>query len=392
MRCSVFCSGLSVSLSLPSSNRLLVHHAPKLTAAIYLIHASGVVQVHLRILRPCVLTETGTIDGCVVFIFLVIIYRCVDVHTAIECAAAVVVAAIETRTVATHDGIATVPVDICLIYVARILLIQSVGTTEDGFCAECRTLRHVDHRASCHALLIATAIDSLELTAQQVDDGRCLVCCLRIVGYAFIYTHAYAATLSGTEYLSLLVGSHGLRCVDEDITSILHQILFVFSQITLSCSVYLFYDIKRILVFYRAEVDEGILKVWFVIAKFCMTIFIEVCTEVRVRIVIHTVCATEYLLYASLYILYVCGGIEHIGIVYLAANCLVAQAAVEVGFVQNLSTEVVTAVYEVTYVGETVDANVCLSVSEDVGITCSGEGVEDSSVVQLDDTVTSHCA
>ena len=84
----------------------------------------------------------------------------------IQRTAAVVVTTVDTRTVATDKGIATVPVDIRLIDIAGILLIQTVGTTEDSLSAEGRAHRNVDDRTTGDTLLIATAIDRLEVSAQ----------------------------------------------------------------------------------------------------------------------------------------------------------------------------------------------------------------------------------
>ena len=299
----------------------------------------------------------------------------------VEGAAAVIVTTVDTRTIATHESIATVPVDIRLIDVARIPLIQAVGTTKDGFRTEGRTSRYVDHSASGDTLLIATSIDSLEMTTQQVDDGRCLVRCLWVVGSSLCYAHTYAAALTGTEYLGILIGLHGLRNINQDITAVLHQVLLFFTEVTLSCSVYLLYGIQRVVSVVRTEVDESIVQERLVVACQCVTVGIEVCTEVLVLVVIHTICTTEYLLHAPLYIFYICRSVEHIGMMHLAANGIVTQTAVEIGSSKNLSAQVVTAIYEVTNVWEAVDADISLCMSEDIGITSSCEGVEDTTVI-----------
>ena len=119
---------------------------------------------------PGVLTETSAIDGSVVLVRFVVIDRSIDVDVTIEGAATVVVTTIDTCTVATHEGITTIPVDVGFIYVARIFVVQTVSTTKDSLSTEGRTSRYVDHRTTGDTLLIATAINRLELTAQQVDD------------------------------------------------------------------------------------------------------------------------------------------------------------------------------------------------------------------------------
>ena len=120
---------------------------------------------------PRIFTITGTVNCGVVAISLVIIDGCIDIDMTIEGATTVIVTTVDTRTIATHEGIATVPVDIRLIYVARIFVVQTVSTTKDGFRTEGRTSRYVDHRATGDTLLITTTINRLELTAQQVDDS-----------------------------------------------------------------------------------------------------------------------------------------------------------------------------------------------------------------------------
>ena len=120
---------------------------------------------------PGVLTVTCAIDSSIIFVSLIVIDWSINVDVTIECTATVVVTTIDTRAVAAHKGIATVPVDVGFIYITRIPLIQTVSTAEDGLCTEGRALWHIDHRATGDTLLIATTIDSLEVSAQQVDDG-----------------------------------------------------------------------------------------------------------------------------------------------------------------------------------------------------------------------------
>ena len=225
------------------------------------------------------------------------------------------------------------------------------------------------------------------------------MCCCRCFCFFWIYTHTYTTTLTSAEHLCALIGLHNLRHIDEDVASVLHQVLFFLTEVTLTSAVYLLNGIERVVVVVRTEVDEGIVEEWLVVARTCMTFvfkcrtFATCCVEVFsimwIFIVIHTVCATENLLHAPLYIFYICRGIEHIGIIHLAANCLITQTAVEVCSIANLTAKVITAIYEVTNVWETVGTDIRLSMSEDISVTSSSEGVEDTSVAQLDDTVTS---
>ena len=206
------------------------------------------------------------------------------------------------------------------------------------------------------------------------------MCCGSSVSSGFRHAHTDTTTLTGTEYLSTLIGGHGLRHIDEDVAAVLHQVLFLFTEVALSGTIYLLDGIQLVVGVDGTEVDEGILQERLVVACLGVTIFVEVCTEVLILVVIHTVGTTEDLLHAPLYIFYIGSGVEHSSIRHLAANGIVAQTTVEVGLIQDLAAEVVTAINEVANVRETVSTNIRLSMSEDVGITCSSEGVEDTAV------------
>ena len=120
---------------------------------------------------PGVLTIAGTIDGSVVLVRFVVIDRRIDIDLAIQGATAVVVTAIDSCAVSSDEGVATVPVDVRLIDIARIFIIQTVCTTKDFLAAEGRACRYVNNRTTGDPLLIATAIDRLKVTAQEIDDG-----------------------------------------------------------------------------------------------------------------------------------------------------------------------------------------------------------------------------
>ena len=173
---------------------------------------------------------------------------------------------------------------------------------------------------------------------------------------------------------------HGLWYVDEDIAAVLHQVLFLFTEVALTGSIYLFYGVQWVVGVDRTEVDESIVQERLVIACLGVAVFIEVCTEVLILIVIHTVGTTEDFLHASLYIFHIGCGVEHVGIRYLATNGIVAQTAVEVGCTQNFTAQVVTTIHEVANVWEAVGTDIRFCMSEDVGITRTGKAVEDTSV------------
>ena len=131
------------------------------------------------------------------------------------------------------------------------------------------------------------------------------MCSGRVCGCGFCHAHTYAATLTGAEYLGTLIGGHGLWYIDEDVAAVLHQVLLFLAKEALASAVDLLNRIQRIVRVVRAEVDEGIIQEGLVVACLGMTVFVEVCTIMRIFVVIHTVCATEYLLHASLDIFHI---------------------------------------------------------------------------------------
>ena len=72
---------------------------------------------------------------------------------------------------------------------------------------------------------------------------------------------------------------------------------------------------------------------------------------------------------------------------HLGQYGIVAHTTCEIRFAKNTSAQVIAAVHEVADIRETVGADIGLGMSEDIGITCSCERVEDTSVTQVDDTV-----
>ena len=264
---------------------------------------------------PGILTIACAIDGGIVFVLLVIIDRRIDVHLAIEGATAVVVTTIDSGAVATNEGVATVPVYVRLIDIARIFVIQTIGTTENLLATEGGTLRNIYHGTSGDTLLITTAIDGLEVSAEQIDNGRSLIwdpfdvfvfIILMVNQKNRIHTHTYTTTLSSAKYFCILECCHGLRHVNEDIAAVLHQVLLFLSEITLTSTIDLLDGIERVVGVVRTEVNKGISQERLVVAGLGVTVFVEVCTEVLILIVIDTVCTTKDFLYTSLNIFRIC--------------------------------------------------------------------------------------
>ena len=126
-------------------------------------------QVHFGVFRPRVDTVTSAIDGrCIAFAF-VRPHRSRDVHFCIECTALVVIAAIDGSR---HCGVITAIIDIRLIDVAGRKNMCAVCAAEDAVNMDGRCWGHIDDGSGRYSLIIATAIDGLNLTTQQVNNRR----------------------------------------------------------------------------------------------------------------------------------------------------------------------------------------------------------------------------
>ena len=123
-----------------------------------------VIQVDFRIFRPGILTIAATEGSCHIVVLLVIEYRRIDVHKAIERTAIVVVTAKDTRTVTTDECYITAKVDVRLNNIAGLLVAHTIGTAEDTVQMDGRACRHVDDGTAGDTLLIAGAEDILQLT------------------------------------------------------------------------------------------------------------------------------------------------------------------------------------------------------------------------------------
>ena len=213
-------------------------------------------------------------------------------------------------------------------------------------------------------------------------------------------THADATALAGTKDFRTLESRHSLWHVNKDVATLLHEVFLFLTKVALSCTVDLLHSIQHVIAGIRPEVNKGIAQERLVIARTCMTFvcrcrtFATCCVEVFsimwIFIVIHTVCTTKYLLYAALYIFHIGRSFEHVAVVHLGTYSIVTNTAVEIGRTKDLPAQVVTTIYEVTNVWETVGADIGLSMSEDISIARASKAVEDTSITQIDDTVTCH--
>ena len=115
-----------------------------------------------------------------------------------------------------------------------------------------------------------------------------------------------------------------------------------------------------------------------------------------ISIVVDTIAAAEDVVYTSLTILYVGRGFGRIGVVNLSLG-KVTDATVKIGIGQSLdlTAQVVAAIDVVANPGEAasivvgttvhcLSAHIGLGMSQNVGITGAGKGVEHATVAQVD--------
>ena len=103
--------------------------------------------------------------------------------------------------------------------------------------------RHVNLRTAGGTLLKAATIDSLQMTAHQVDDRRgcdtvviglsnCRVECrnnfycslARRSGCSSLITHTHATIVTGTEDFHGSKVCQALRCINQNVAAVLHHV------------------------------------------------------------------------------------------------------------------------------------------------------------------------
>ena len=118
----------------------------------------------------------------------------------------------------------------------------------------------------------------------------------------------------------------------------------------------------------------------------------------RFLIVIFTTATAKDGIYTTLGIFDIGSGKQHIGLAYLVIVIaiymfkIVTNTTIEalITFTVNPSTKVVTAIHVVTDIGEAVVTDIGLSMTQDISVTATAEGVEHTSIVQIDDGITGY--
>ena len=107
---------------------------------------------------------------------------------------------------------------------------------------------------------------------------------------------------------------------------------------------------------------------------------------VRFCIVIVAEAATEEIPHPTLRVFHIGRGLLDLFLIIISHHVfdLIADATGEVGISLDATAQVVTAIEMVTDPGESIQSHISLRMTEDVGITTAGEGIEDTAIIEVD--------
>ena len=353
-------------------------------------------KVHLGIFRPGLHTLAGTVDSTEVAVLCK--DRHVDIDRGVDGAAHVVVAAID---LAVHTGFGAAVVHVGLIDIAWREDMVAVCSAEEIVDDDGGAIRHVHLRASGDTLVQTAAVGSSDAPAHQVDDGGGLNqvkgffrwggLCGRfgfLEGLRCRPAHTQSVVSPGTEHLSrleilefdCLFFVYKVWYVDKHIAVILRLVTVAVALISLAGTEDALY--RAAVVGDRSEIDEGIVQIG--LAGGGDTGF--VC---RIGIVIVAKASAKDIPHPTLRVLHVGRGLGLVATVHHVLY-LVTDAAGEICIALDAATQVVAAIDMVADPGEARHSgtpfrplsHVGLSMSEDIGITRSSEGVEHTSVAE----------
>ena len=317
------------------SHRLLVEHHTAIATTVGLIYAGAIIQIHLRILRPCIFTIASSEHLCFIALFLVLKHPCMNIKLAVKGTASLVVTTIDTtrhqiavciyvscQPITLHGGFLTEIVHIRLIYITRLFVCGAISTAKYTIQMNRGSLRHIHNRTTCEAFLITGTKHILEMATHQVDDrrssntigiglrnswsqsrNRTHSCC--------IVTHTNTAIVTSAKHIRILIGIQILRCVNQYITAILHHVTVGITGMkefmSLTSTIDSGYSITSIII--GLEVDKGIIHPRLIengIAKSVkkrIATCIGISLIMSVCIVIVTIATTKDILHTSLDIL-----------------------------------------------------------------------------------------
>ena len=373
-----------------------------LAAAINLIDIGTVLQVHIGIFRPCVLASTCAKDGGCPTFALVGPYGRVDVHMGKQCAALVVVAAIDS----TSLGIPALVVDIRLEDVARGERLRSVCPTVDTPHLDGGIFRYVNHTTGCIALVVAAAIDRTNLSVQQVDDCREAVFLkTRIKGVnrsicpVAVIAHTQSVVAAGTEDLhTCKIALCIVRYVNEYVAAVLRIV-------AVSCTRMTFTSAKHSgdsVLFEQSGtyVYKGVVQIGHLRGAACIILSLILIHFLAVVIVAIAGAIDGF--HVALSEFHIGGGLQKADVVkHLSLICTIVLYAfrkviILISTVDD-SAKVVSAIYDVTHPGEALlvgrilsiglPAYIHLGVTQDVGIAGTAKGIVDAAVAQIDERI-----
>ena len=245
--------------------RYLIIYTTCLAAAIDFIYLGSVEQIDFGVLCPSVLAiacaEDVGMGQSVSRVY--ILYRGVNIDVSVERTAITVVATIDGL----DASFFALEVHVRLVHITgeevaqRIAVASSytVGTAIEVVHVDGRALGHIDDSAAGEALLVASTIDRIDVSADKVDDcsgSDIAYSCFCSTHNSSFYVHAYSAIVACTEDFKTGEVLDISWNINQDIAIALQQVLVDFIVISLSCTI----DTCNAAIFgeRRTEVDEGI--------------------------------------------------------------------------------------------------------------------------------------
>ena len=290
-------------IAIKSIYRLLVEHHTAISTSINLVDRGSIVQIHLCILCPSILTITGTKHLGRIFHTIAgstIIDQRIDINLTIERTTGIVVSAIDTtrhqvalfiqiliNPVTLHNSISTVIVDVGFKHVTGNDIGQAIGTTKNTVQVDGRAYRHIHDGSPRDTLLVTGSIDIFQMTTHQVDDCRSSYTVSIVLGYCRVecgdyfnrriidcsrccssITHTHTTIVTSAKDFRSHIFRYILRHVNEHIATILHGIPITIADMTesmsLSSTINLRHRITTSIVGFK--VDEGIFHPRLIIA------------------------------------------------------------------------------------------------------------------------------
>ena len=397
---------------------MFVEHHTTIATAIGFIDIGTIEQVHLCIFCPRILTIASTkhTGGPAVLL----LDSSIDVHATEEGATVAVIAAIHTTGLlvailipvfrmgrlggTVNPSIGTVVVDIGLIDITGQRIGHTVCTAKDTVGLDGGACRHVDNGTTGDTLIVAGSEDIAHMASHQIDHGSGGDTVGIGTGNRGGDAHAHTTIVASTKDIERIARQVVLH-INEHIAAVLHHVAVAVLSVALTGTIDACHVVVAILG--GPHVDESTLHTGLgearadtshtgshAVRNICFASSIGIVFVVGISIVVDTIASTEDVVDTSLPILDI-GRCLSDFIVVDFPLCFAADIILEVYHSHNLTTQVVAAIDMVANPGETIiivvgttvhqlSAHVGLGMSQDVGITGTGKGVEYATVAQVD--------